>query len=82
MVGVIFEPVELPWPLLFTRNLSLRTGLVNPQRHVARLLALIEAGRLDPTEVITHRRSLDDGPEAYELFAARKDGVLKVAFEA
>ena len=81
VAGVIVAPVQLPWALFLMRNLSLRAGLVNPQRHVTRLLALLEAGRLDPSEIITHRMPLADGVAGYELFAARRDGVLKVVLE-
>jgi S-(hydroxymethyl)glutathione dehydrogenase/alcohol dehydrogenase len=51
---------------------------VNPQRWVARLLAEIEAGRIDPTEIITHRLPLSDGVRGYELFARHEDDALKV----
>jgi 2-desacetyl-2-hydroxyethyl bacteriochlorophyllide A dehydrogenase len=78
VAGVIAAPVEIPWALVMLRNLSLRAGLVNPQQHVHRLLALIESGRLDPTELITHRMPLSEAIAAYELFAERRDGVLKI----
>ena len=63
------------------RNLSLRGGLVNPQNHVGPLLSLIESGRLDPTEIITHRMPLSEGIAGYEMFAERRAGVLKVVLE-
>jgi threonine dehydrogenase-like Zn-dependent dehydrogenase len=74
-------PVELPWALFLMRNLSLRGGLVNPQCHVGPLLSLIESGRLDPTEIITHRMPLSEGLAGYEMFAERRAGVLKVVLE-
>jgi alcohol dehydrogenase len=81
VVGVIVAPVELPWALFLMRNLSLRGGLVNPQNHVARLLSLIESGRIDPAELITHRMPLAEAAAGYELFAEHRDGVLKVMLE-
>ena len=81
VAGVIVTPVEVPWALVLLKNLRLRAGLVNPQRHVHRLLALIEAGRLDPTELITHRMPLSDAIAGYELFAERRDGVLKIVLD-
>lgn len=78
VIGVILQPYEIAWPLFFNKNLSLRTGLVNPQMHIPRLLPLIEEGRLDPAEIISHRFPLEDGPRAYEIFAGHEDGVLKV----
>jgi 2-desacetyl-2-hydroxyethyl bacteriochlorophyllide A dehydrogenase len=81
VAGVIVAPVELPWALFLMRNLSLRAGLVNPQNHVGPLLSLIESGRLDPTEIITHRMPLAEGITGYEMFAERRPGVLKVVLE-
>jgi threonine dehydrogenase-like Zn-dependent dehydrogenase len=81
VAGVIMAPVEIPWIFVLLKNLSLRAGLVNPQQHVQRLLTLIETGRLDPTELITHRMPLSDAIAGYELFAARRDGVLKIVLE-
>jgi 2-desacetyl-2-hydroxyethyl bacteriochlorophyllide A dehydrogenase len=78
VIGVILQTFEVPWPLFFQKNLSLRTGLVNPQTHIPRLLPLIERGRIDPTEIITHRFPLEEGPGAYQTFAEHKDNVLKV----
>lgn len=78
VIGLCLAPVEIQPALLFLRNLSLRSGLVNPQRHVPKLLAAIEAGRLDPAEIITHRLPLADGVRGYEIFATHADDVLKV----
>jgi alcohol dehydrogenase len=78
VIGVCTAPVELQPMLLFLKNLSLRSGLVNPQRFVPKLLAAIESGRLDPTEIITHRLPLADGIRGYDLFASHGDDVLKV----
>jgi threonine dehydrogenase-like Zn-dependent dehydrogenase len=77
-IGVCAEPVTIHPMLLFLKNLTLRSGLVNPQRFVPHLLPAIESGRLDPTEIITHRLPLADGVRGYELFARREDGALKV----
>ncbi|UCE87232.1 MAG: alcohol dehydrogenase catalytic domain-containing protein [Deltaproteobacteria bacterium] len=81
VVGVLFAPVEIPWALVFMKNLTLRSGLVNPQRHVSRLIPLVEQGRLDPTELITHRLPLSEAAKGYEIFAERRDGVLKVVLQ-
>jgi 2-desacetyl-2-hydroxyethyl bacteriochlorophyllide A dehydrogenase len=78
VVGVMLAPVEVPWVLMLLKNLSLHAGLVSPQRHITHLLALIQSGRIDPTEIITHRLPLSDGVAAYEMFAERRDDVLKV----
>jgi alcohol dehydrogenase len=42
-------------------------------------VSLVRTGRLDLSKLITHRFSLDQIEEAYELFANQRDGVVKVA---
>ena len=82
VIGVLTEPTAtLPWFLMFMKNLSLKTGLVNPQNHIPRLLPLIEEGRIDPTVIISHRLPLSDGPRGYDVFAGHKENVLKVVLQ-
>jgi threonine dehydrogenase-like Zn-dependent dehydrogenase len=81
VIGVILAPFEVAWPIFFNKNLTLRTGLVNPQVFIPHLLPLIESGRLDPSEIISHRLPLAQGREAYQLFAAHRDNVLKVVLQ-
>jgi len=83
VIGVVAEPlVQLPWILFFMKNLTVRTGLVNPQVYIPRLLPLIEQGRLDPTCIITHRLPLSAGVHGYEIFAGHQENVLKVVLTA
>ena len=49
------------------------------KERMQRLMSMVKSGRFDPTPLITHRFSLDNIVEAYEMFAERRDGVLKVA---
>ncbi len=79
VIGVLTEPMaSLPWMLFFMKNLTLRTGLVNPQNYIPKLMALIEQGRLDPTAIISHRLPLSDGARGYDIFAGHKERALKV----
>jgi threonine dehydrogenase-like Zn-dependent dehydrogenase len=79
VIGVLTEPVaSLPWMLFFMKNLTLRTGLVNPQNYIPKLMALIEQGRLDPTVIISHRLPLSEGARGYEIFANHEERALKV----
>src|SRR3984893_6120463 len=45
------------------------------KERMRRLMSMVQAGRFDPTPLITHRFSLDNIAEAYEMFAERRDGV-------
>lgn len=49
------------------------------KERMRRLMSLVQSGRFDPLPLITHRFSLGEILEAYELFGSRRDGVLKVA---
>ena len=40
---------------------------------------MIESRRVDLTSMVTHRFTLDEIEEAYDLFSHQRDGVLKVA---
>ncbi|MEM1245395.1 MAG: alcohol dehydrogenase catalytic domain-containing protein [Acidobacteriota bacterium] len=82
VIGVILQPFQIEWALFLSKNLSLRTGLVNPQAYVDRLIPLIREGHLDPAQIVSHRYSLDDAVEGYETFAGHRDDVLKVVLSA
>ncbi len=43
------------------------------------LMGLVTTGRIDLSKLITHRFSLDQIEDAYDLFAHQRDGVVKVA---
>jgi threonine dehydrogenase-like Zn-dependent dehydrogenase len=45
------------------------------------LLARIEKGEIDPSFVITHRASLEQGPELYKTFRDKKEGCIKVVLK-
>ena len=49
------------------------------KERMQRLMSMVKSGRFDPTPLITHRFSLANIVEAYEVFAERRDGVLKIA---
>jgi len=82
VIGVLAAAVaNLPWFLMFMKNLSVKTGLVNPQNFVPKLLPLIESGRIDPTVIISHRLPLSEGAHGYEIFAGHKENALKVVLK-
>jgi alcohol dehydrogenase len=49
------------------------------KERMRRLMSMVQSKRFDPTPLLTHRFSLDQIVEAYDLFGSRRDGVLKVA---
>jgi alcohol dehydrogenase len=49
------------------------------KERMRRLMETIASGRVDTRPLVTHRFTLDQIEEAYDLFANQRDGVLKVA---
>src|ERR1700687_1145538 len=49
------------------------------KERMRRLLELVRHGRLDLTPLLTHTFALDQINEAYQVFAERRNGVIKVA---
>jgi 2-desacetyl-2-hydroxyethyl bacteriochlorophyllide A dehydrogenase len=71
-VGAYAGKGEVPLGLAWLKGLTLRLGLANVIAHVDRVLDLLEAGRLDPAPLVTHRMKLDQASEAYELYDNRE----------
>ncbi|MFF1820724.1 zinc-dependent alcohol dehydrogenase [Kribbella sp. NPDC058245] len=69
----------LPMLTIFDKQIQLRMGQANVRRWSDDILPLL--GDDDPLKVdsfATHRLSLADGPAAYEMFQAKRDGAVKV----
>jgi threonine dehydrogenase-like Zn-dependent dehydrogenase len=69
---------KIPFGAAFAKGLTLRMGQTHVHRYMKPLLGLVEAGAIDPTFVITHILSLEDAPDAYELFKRKEDGCVKI----
>ncbi|HLM86132.1 MAG TPA: alcohol dehydrogenase catalytic domain-containing protein [Solirubrobacteraceae bacterium] len=75
-IGVYAEHADVHMGLLWLKTLTLRGGQANVIGHVDRVLALMSAGVLDPSPLVTHHMTLDQAPEAYAVFDRRE--ALKV----
>jgi alcohol dehydrogenase len=71
-IGAYAGRGEVPLGLAWLKGLTLRLGLANVIAHVDRVLALMSAGILDPTPLVTHHMSLDEAAAAYELYDRRE----------
>ncbi|WP_269366541.1 NAD(P)-dependent alcohol dehydrogenase [Sulfitobacter sp. G21635-S1] len=59
---------------------SIRTALCpGGKERMRRMMDVVRSGRVDLKELVTHRYSLDDIEDAYDLFGNQRDGVLKIA---
>ncbi|WP_122856446.1 glutathione-independent formaldehyde dehydrogenase, partial [Pseudomonas viridiflava] len=60
---------------------QIRTGQANVKAYNRRLAELIHHGRATPSQIISHRLKLEEGPEAYQHFDARDNGWTKVVLK-
>jgi len=72
---------KLPMGSAINRGLTFRMAQTPVQRYMPKLLELIEQDKIDPSFVITHRASLEQGPELYKTFRAKQDGCIKVVMK-
>jgi alcohol dehydrogenase len=77
------ESQSVHFPLLsgIARNVSLAMTACSIQAELPELFRALETGQLNADTIeslLTHDLPLSEGPAAYELFDARRDGVMKV----
>jgi hypothetical protein len=70
---------EINWYDQFLRNIRITGGLLPGKTYFPALLDLVQAGRMDPSPMLTHRLPLGEAVEAYRMMAERREGVVKVA---
>jgi threonine dehydrogenase-like Zn-dependent dehydrogenase len=73
-----------PWNLVdigtyMNKGQTMRTGQASVKRYMPHLLEHVRAGRIRPQRVFTHRLSLEEAPQAYRMFAQKRDNCIKVA---
>jgi 2-desacetyl-2-hydroxyethyl bacteriochlorophyllide A dehydrogenase len=71
-IGAYAGRAEIPLGLAWLKGLSLRLGVANVIAHVDRVLALLEAGKLDPAPLVSSHMKLDDAAEAYGIYDRRE----------
>ena len=81
-LGVYSGKLELPYTA-FAAGLGdhriVTTLCPGGKARMGRLIAMVQAGRFDPTPLVTHHFRLSQIGDAYRVFSNRLDGVLKVA---
>lgn len=66
---------NFPLGNFFNRGLQIRMGQCPVKQYNEQLLHLVETGRIDPTQLISHRMKLGEAPRGYEIFDGKgKDG--------
>ncbi|MEA2833518.1 MAG: hypothetical protein QOG66_1720 [Methylobacteriaceae bacterium] len=72
---------KIPMGQAMNKGLTFRMGQTHVNRWTDDLLRRIEEGEIDPSFVITHTVSLEDGPEMYKVFRNKQDSCIKVVLK-
>jgi len=72
---------KIPFGALMNKGLTVRTGQTHVNRWTDDLLRRIQDGQIDPSFVITHTTSLEEGPQMYKTFRDKLDGCIKVVMK-
>ena len=72
---------KIPFGAAMNKGLTFRMGQTHVNRWTDDLLKRIQEGQIDPSFVITHSVSLEQGPEMYKTFRDKHDGCIKVVLK-
>jgi threonine dehydrogenase-like Zn-dependent dehydrogenase len=72
---------KFPIGAAFGKGLTLKMGQTHVHKYLKPLLERIEKNEIDPSFIITHRLSIDDGSKGYETFNDKKEGCIKVVLK-
>ena len=73
--------LDVPWGKLFAKGVTIGMGRDHDKRYNDFLRDLIAAGRIRPSEIVSHRLPLADAPDAFRRFDERRDGYLKIVID-
>ncbi|TDX82168.1 threonine dehydrogenase-like Zn-dependent dehydrogenase [Neorhizobium sp. R1-B] len=72
---------KIPMGSAINRGLTFRMAQTPVQHYLPILMDRIQKGEIDPSFVITHRATLEEGPELYKTFRDKQDGCIKVVMK-
>jgi threonine dehydrogenase-like Zn-dependent dehydrogenase len=72
---------KFPMGALMQKGLTVRTGQTHVNKWAHDLLRRIVEGDIDPSFVVTHTASLEQGPDLYKTFRDKEDGCIKVVLK-
>jgi 2-desacetyl-2-hydroxyethyl bacteriochlorophyllide A dehydrogenase len=71
-IGVYAERIQVHMGIVWIKALTLKTGHANVIGHVDRVLAMMAAGVLDPSPLVSHHMALEDAADAYAVYDRRE----------
>lgn len=76
---VFFGAPEIPWDMAYLKNAAITGGVAPVKHYLPELWPHLEAGRIDPSPVLTHDLPLAGAAAGYPIMASREEGSVKVA---
>jgi threonine dehydrogenase-like Zn-dependent dehydrogenase len=78
IVGV-YGPTDnlIPIGNVVNKGITIRANQASVKRLLPRLVEHVQAGRLNPKEIISHRVPLEEVADAYHIFSAKLDNCIK-----
>jgi threonine dehydrogenase-like Zn-dependent dehydrogenase len=73
--------IAFDFGLLWFKGQKIGTGQASVKAYNRKLRDLIHAGKVSPSNIISHELPLDEAPEAYKNFDSRKNGWTKVVLK-
>ncbi|MCE7070046.1 MULTISPECIES: zinc-dependent alcohol dehydrogenase [Dyadobacter] len=67
----------IPIGNVVNKGITIRANQASVKRLLPRLIEHVQAGRLDPKGIITHRIPLEEVGDAYHIFSAKLDNCIK-----
>ena len=67
----------IPIGNVVNKGITIRANQASVKRLLPRLIEHVQAGRIDPKALITHRVPLEDVSDAYHTFSSKLDGCIK-----
>jgi threonine dehydrogenase-like Zn-dependent dehydrogenase len=72
---------KVPFGAAFGKGITMKMGQTNMHNYMKPLLERVEKGQIDPSYIISHRITLDEAPEMYEIWRDKKDKVTKIVID-
>lgn len=78
VLGILQASTSMPLQIVQGKSLVVHMGVAGIVDSWPELIPLIQSGKIKGEGLFTHHFDLSQGAEAYRLFEAREDGVIKV----
>ncbi|WP_281170641.1 zinc-binding dehydrogenase [Jeotgalicoccus psychrophilus] len=82
LTGIYGTPATgYPIHKIFTRNVTVKAGQAPVIHYMPELYNMVEQGKINPTDIITHQVPLKQAEKMYKMFNDRADGCIKVVMK-